>query len=149
MGAGINPAFTLRRRMVRCLIRAALISGQLTAQRLEEKLGLQTLTLNLGGDFAGDICINWLEWTASGLRQYLCSTGALQEEEVVIRIIQTFAADDDAMITQEDDIRALHGVGDAFAFADIERQPVVVFVDRQAAVKAHGILGQRRIQPAI
>ncbi|MCY1224698.1 hypothetical protein D9M72_368670 [compost metagenome] len=53
------------------------------------------------------------------------------------------------MIAQEDDVRAPHGAGDAFAFADVQRQAVVVFVDGQAPVKTHGVLGKRGVQRPI
>ncbi|MNT48876.1 hypothetical protein D3C72_1856850 [compost metagenome] len=53
------------------------------------------------------------------------------------------------MIAQEHDIRALHGASDAFAFADVQRQAVVVLVDGQAPVETHCVLRQGGVQPPI
>ena len=92
-------------------------SGQLAAQGGEEQFGLQALTLNLRGDLAGDCGIDRLERPSGRLRKDLSRTGAFEEEEIVVGVVQAFAANDDAMVAEEYDIGALHGMGDAFALS--------------------------------
>ncbi|MNI33353.1 hypothetical protein D3C73_872990 [compost metagenome] len=53
------------------------------------------------------------------------------------------------MIAKKNDVGALHGMRDAFPFADVQREAVVVFVDGQATMEAHGVLRQGGVQAAI
>jgi hypothetical protein len=54
-----------------------------------------------------------------------------------------------AVVAEKGDVLAAHGVGDALAFAVVERQAVVVGVDGDAADVAHGVLAQRGVERAV
>ena len=59
------------------------------------------------------------------------------------------AGHDHAVVGEKGDVLAGHGAGDAFALGIVERQAVVVGVDRDAVHEAHRVLAQRRVERAI
>ncbi|MNT40158.1 hypothetical protein D3C72_1764540 [compost metagenome] len=105
--------------------------------------------MDLRCDFGGQAGVYRLERTAGRLGQHLCRTGAFQEKEIVVGVVQAFSAHHDSVIGKKYDVGALHGMRDAFPFADVQRQPVVVFVDGQTAMETHGVLREGGVQTTI
>ena len=52
------------------------------------------------------------------------------------------------MVAQKHNVRALHGVRNTLAFANVQRQAVVMRVCGHPAMKTHGVLRQARVQCA-
>ncbi len=52
------------------------------------------------------------------------------------------------MISEESDVATVHRMGNAFAFACIQCEAVVVGVNRNATVVAHRVLGERGVEAA-
>ena len=68
--------------------------------------------------------------------------------QIVVGARNSGARNDHTMVPQERDVPALHGMSDALTFSGIERQPVVLGVDRNAPMESQGILAEQGIDGA-
>lgn len=68
--------------------------------------------------------------------------------KIVVGVGNRGARNDHAVVPKERDVPPLHCMGDALAFSDIERQPVVPGIDHDAPMESQGILAQQGIDGA-
>ena len=68
--------------------------------------------------------------------------------QIVVGVRNSGARNDHTVVPQERDVPALHRMSDALTFSGIERQPVVLGVDRNAPMESQGILAEQGIDGA-
>src|SRR5215207_10415870 len=117
-----------------------LVAIEQALQRREMQLRLLPLTPDLFGHVGAHVVGLLAQRLAGALREHLDHARTLEIVEIVERVVHPIAADDEAVMGHEQNLRVAERVGDAIALVVAQRYAAVVLVIRSPAEEAHRIL---------